>query len=74
VTALPHSSEESHATESGEGEIRGRGGWLPRGESLRPLNGERGTTGTRVDSGGAAAAWRRIGERGQRKPEGEGVN
>jgi hypothetical protein len=52
----------------------GGGGWLPRGESMGPLNGGRGTTGTQVDGGGVAATRRRAGEREQRKPEGEGVN
>jgi hypothetical protein len=39
----------------GNREIRGGGGWLPRGESLGPLNDGRGTVVTRVDGGDAAA-------------------
>jgi hypothetical protein len=34
-----------------KGEIRGRGGWLPREKTPRPLNGDRGTARAWVDGG-----------------------
>jgi hypothetical protein len=66
AAAQPHSFEQSRATDRVEGKNRGWGGWLPRGEALRPLNGGRGKTRAQVDGNGAAATRRRDGERGQR--------
>jgi hypothetical protein len=59
---------------AGKGEIEGSGGWLPRGKSSGPLNGDRGTVRARVSGGGVAAARKKFGEHGQREPEGEKVN
>jgi hypothetical protein len=60
VAVLPHSNEELHTTKGREGEIEGRGGWLPRGKTPGPLNGDKGMTGARVDDSGVAVARREV--------------
>jgi hypothetical protein len=57
---------------AGKGKIGLWVGWLPREKALGPLNGGKGTTRSRVDGGGAAAARRKTGEHGRRETEGEG--
>jgi hypothetical protein len=44
----------------GKREIRGVGGWLPRGESPSPLNGDKGTVMARVDDDATTATWMEI--------------
>jgi hypothetical protein len=61
--ALPHSGEQLRATESGEKGNKGCGGLVtssPQGESLGPLNGDKGTVMARVDDGATAAAWMEV--------------
>jgi hypothetical protein len=74
ATALPHTGEESRAIEGREGEIRGRRRLVTSREDSRTLDGGRGMTRAQVDGSGAAATRKKSGERGQREPEGEGVN
>jgi hypothetical protein len=74
AAAQVYSGEQSRTTKGRQGENRGGVGWLPREKALGPLNGYRGTTRSRVDGGGAAAVWRKTGERGWRETEGEGAN
>jgi hypothetical protein len=74
AAAQVYSGEQSRTTEGRQGENRGGVGWLPREKALGPLNGYRGTTRSWVDGGGAAAMWRKTGERGWRETEGEGAN
>jgi hypothetical protein len=45
---------------TGKEEIRGGGGWLPRGESLGTLSGNRDAVITLVDGDGTAAARREV--------------
>jgi hypothetical protein len=65
-TLLHHGVQDIHRViklshnQSAKREIRGGGGWLPRGESPRPMDDGRGMVMARVDIGCAAVARREV--------------